>query len=128
MTTQLNVSLIRRGGGGYAPLGLCFAQEEDRSFAYRMVRWGQPGDGRAGLFFPPGVGGRLPERVCLQSPFGERLGSGSFVAGLRAVMLRLDALPQPNASGEIWLRVCVAPGCEWQDVPARSGAGTRLAD
>lgn len=88
---------------------------------------GQPGDGRTGSFLPAGVGVRLPERVSLQGPFGERLGSSSFVAGLRAVMLRFDALPMPNASGEIWVRVCVAPGSEWRDVPARSGAGTSLA-
>ncbi|WP_407571644.1 hypothetical protein [Deinococcus altitudinis] len=110
MSTQLNVSLVRPAGGGYAPLGLCFRSETPSPCDYRMLLWGRPGDGRVGLFVPAGVSGRLPERVVLSDSSERRLGSGVFVPGLRGVMLRLGALPSENAEGEIWLRVERNPG------------------
>jgi len=116
----LNVSLVRSGRDGFAPLGLCFARTDGERGRYRMLLWGRPGDGRVGLFVPRGVDGRLPDRVCVTDGADRRLGSGKFVGGLRAVMLRLEALPLENSAGELWLQVSAVPGCGWREVMARS--------
>ena len=71
------------------------------------------------MFVLCGVNGRLPDQVRVSDSSDRRLGSGKFVEGLRAVMLRLDALPLENSGGEIWLRVSAAPGCRWREVQAR---------
>lgn len=105
-TAALNLTVVRRGGAGFLPVGLGFAHPDG---GWRARCWATPGAGRVGVFLPAGVSGELPERLEVRDAFGTRLGSGVFVPGLRGVMLRVNAWPVLREGG-CWVRLVIPDG------------------